>query len=75
MEHPLIPSLDDLSADDLLEKINELNKKLGIAYNTGNHHLCNQIRMALENYQNKYQEKLKNINSKGTSFDGVIDIS
>jgi hypothetical protein len=75
MEHPLIPNLDSLSADELMEKINELNKKLGIAYKVGNHHLCNQICMALENYQNKYQEKIRNVNNKGTSFDGVIDIS
>ena len=72
MEHPLIPNLDSLTAEQLLEKINELNRKLGIAYNMGNHHLCNQIRMATESYQAKYQEKLR---GKGTSFDEVIDIS
>jgi hypothetical protein len=73
MEHPLIANLDNLSAEELLDKLNELRKKLVIAYNTGNGHLCNQIRMAIETYQNKYQEKLK-----GTGpgeFDEVIDIS
>jgi hypothetical protein len=59
MEHPLIPSLDDLTEQQLLDKITELNKKLGIAYNTGNGHLCNQIRMAIESYNVKYQEKLQ----------------
>jgi hypothetical protein len=73
MEHPLIPNLDDLTEQQLLDKITELNRKLGIAYNTGNSYLCNQIRMAIESYQTKYQEKLRK--SPGTEFDNVIDIS
>jgi hypothetical protein len=73
MEHPLIPSLEDLTIEQLTEKISELNKKLGIAYGTGNHHLCNQLRMALESYQNTYAQKTRR-GSNGT-FDEVIDIS
>jgi hypothetical protein len=73
MEHPLIPNLDSLTEQELLDKITELNKKLGIAYNTGNGHLCNQIRMAIESYQYKYQEKIRK--SPGTPFDEVINIS
>ena len=73
MEHPLISSLDNLSADELLNKITELNKKLGIAYRTGNGDLCNQLRMAIETFQNKYNEKTRR--DSGTAFDDVIDIS
>jgi predicted metal-dependent peptidase len=73
MEHPLISSLDSLTADQLQEKISELNKKLGIAYKTGNAYLCDQVRMALESYQNKYQEKIRG--GPATDFDDVIDIS
>ena len=73
MEHPLIPNLDDLTEQQLLDKITELNRKLGIAYNTGNGYLCNQIRMAIESYQTKYQEKIRK--SPGPPFDEVIDIS
>lgn len=73
MEHPLISNLDGLSADELNNKISELNKKLGIAYRTGNSHLCNQLRMAIESYQTKYQEKLQGGND--TPFNDVIDIS
>ena len=40
MEHPLIPNLDNLTAEELSAKISELNKKLGIAYRTGNSYLC-----------------------------------
>ena len=73
MEHPLISNLDNLSLEQLSEKISELNKKLGIAYRTGNSYLCEQLRMAIESYQTKYQEKLKG--GSGTPFDEVIDIS
>lgn len=58
MEHPLINNLSELSEEELTSKISELNGKLSIAMRTGNGHLCSQIRMALESYQNKYQEKL-----------------
>ena len=72
MEHPLIANLDELSLDQLQEKISELTGKLTIAMRTGNGHLCNQLRMALESYNNKYQDKLR---GSGTPFDDVIDIS
>jgi hypothetical protein len=70
MEHPLIGNLDELTIDELTTKISELSGKLNIAARTGNAHLCNQIRMALESYRNKYQEKLQstyNNQSKDTS--------
>ena len=73
MEHPLIGSLEEFTPEQLLEKITELNRKLGIAYNMGNGHLCNQIRMAIESHQAKYQEKIRR--NTDTNFDGVIDIS
>jgi hypothetical protein len=74
MEHPLISSIDDLTTEELGGKVTELNKKLSIAYRLGNHDLCNQLRMAIETYQNKYQEKLRKTQT-GTDFDGMIDIS
>ena len=73
MEHPLISNLNDLSPEQLQEKITELYKKLGIAARSGNGYMCDQIRMAIESYQTKYQEKIKG--SGGTPFDEVIDIS
>lgn len=77
MEHPLIGNLDDLTAEELSSKVNELNSKLSIATRSGNGHLCNQIRMALESYRNKYQEKLQETYKKqtgGRNFDNKIDI-
>ena len=77
MEHPLIGPLDELTLEELGAKVNELGKKLGIAARTGNGHLCNQIRMAMENYQNKYQEKLQDSYKKAqgdANFDDKINI-
>jgi hypothetical protein len=77
MEHPLIGPLDELTLEELGARVNELGKKLGIAARTGNGHLCNQIRMAMENYQNKYQEKLQESYKKAqgdANFDDKINI-
>ena len=79
MEHPLISGLDQLKIDELGEKLSELNKKLRIAQNTGNGHLCNQIRMAIESYQQKHSEKLQEMyqasnKDLGKNLDDKIDI-
>jgi len=77
MEHPLIGPLDEHTLEELGTKINELGKKLGIAARTGNGHLCNQIRMAMENYQNMYQTKLQERYKKAQgdiNFDDKINI-
>jgi hypothetical protein len=77
MEHPLIGPLDELTLEELGTKVNELGKKLSIAARTGNGHLCNQIRMAMENYQNMYQTKLQESYKKAqgdSNFDDKINI-
>lgn len=79
MEHPLIGSLDTLSEEELNAKISELNNKLNIATRSGNQHLCNQIRMALESYQNKYKAKIQEATKKQEelnhiNFDDKIQI-
>ena len=77
MEHPLIGPLDEQTLEELGARINELGKKLSIAARTGNGHLCNQIRMAMENYQNMYQTKLQESYKKAqgdTNFDDKINI-
>jgi hypothetical protein len=73
MEHPLIESLENLTPDELLDKISELNRKLGVAYGMNNHWLIQQIRMAIESYQNKYTEKIRK--GSNDNFEDVIDIS
>jgi hypothetical protein len=77
MEHPLIGNLDELTVEDLSKKITDLNNKLGIAMRTGNGHLCNQLRMAVESYQNKYQDKVQETYRKqieDSNFNSKIDI-
>jgi hypothetical protein len=77
MEHPLIGSLDEQTLEELGTKISELSKKLGIAARTGNGHLCDQIRMAMENYQNMYQTRLQESYRKAqgdNNFDDKINI-
>ena len=73
MEHPLIGSLEQFSADQLLTTITELNRKLDVAQRMGNGDLCHQIRMAIESHQSKYQEKTRKDNDN--NFDNMIDIS
>jgi N-acetyl-anhydromuramyl-L-alanine amidase AmpD len=73
MEHPLISNLNDLTEEQLLEKVTELQKKLSIAYRIGNADLCNQIRMAIESFQSKYHDKIRR--DKNNNFDEIINIS
>lgn len=69
MEHPLISNLDQLTVDELSAIIGDLYTKLSIASRSGNAQLCNQIRMAIESHNNKYQEKLQ------ASYKKVVDDS
>jgi hypothetical protein len=74
MEHPLIANLENLSIEQLSDQITQLHKKLGIAARTGNGHMCDQLRMAIESYQNQYQVKTRR-DDGATPFEDVIDIS
>lgn len=79
MEHPFINNLNDLTTDQLLEKINELNRKLMISIKSGNPHLSQQVQMAIDSYRSKYDEKVKEQwNARSGSnkdYGGKIDIS
>lgn len=74
MEHPLIGDLNNLTLEELNTQITELYRKLNIATRSGNAHLCNQLRMALESYNAKYQAKLQE-STKTHNFDDKIRIS
>lgn len=76
MEHPLIGDIDHLTQDELIEKINELNRKLNIAYRSSNGQICNQIRMAIESYSIKLREKqAKAYEESNQNFQDKINIS
>jgi hypothetical protein len=77
MEHPLIGNIDHLTEDELTAKISELSNKLNIVTRSGNAHLCNQIRMAIDTYRSKYQEKLQSTYKKemgDNNFNDKINI-
>ena len=59
MEHPLIGDISHLTQEQLSQTVSDLQKKLGIAQRTGNGHVANQIRMALETYYNAYQARIQ----------------
>jgi hypothetical protein len=76
MEHPLISSLDHLTVDELTDKLNDLNQKLAIASRIGNGYLCDQLRMAIESHQTKFQEKIKaQYDEVQKKFDNSIKIT
>ena len=79
MDHPLIGNLDTLTADECQTKISELTKKLTIASRSGNGHLCQQLRMALESYQSRmrsiYDAQLKKDGENPALHFDKIDIS
>lgn len=78
MEHPLIGDISALTTEELTNKIAELNKKLVIAQRTGNGHLCNQVRMAIESYQTLYHQRLEEQYRKQSGdrdFSDKIDIA
>ena len=58
MEHPLIGDISHLTQEQLSQTVSDLQKKLGMAQRTGNGHVADQIRMALETYYNAYQARL-----------------
>lgn len=78
MEHPLIGDISSLTVEELGTKVSELQKKLSIAQRSGNGHLSNQIRMALESYYNVYQAKLQDsyqkANTTNIDFENKINI-
>ncbi len=78
MEHPLIGDISNLTVDELGAKVSDLQKKLGIAQRSGNGHLSNQIRMALETFYNAYQAKLQETyqkqNTSNIDFNDKINI-
>jgi hypothetical protein len=79
MEHPLVQIDSEISIDDLTEKINELTRKLGIAYRSGNRNLASQINMALETYKNRLTEKQEELynsrNKNSPDFSNKINVS
>jgi len=79
MYHPLIEDISNLSIEAANLKMSELQKKLQIAYRTGNMDLMNQLQMVIAMYQDhintKTAEQMKEINNRNQGPDDKIDIS
>lgn len=79
MEHPLITDIDHLTLEELQTRISDLNRKLSFAMRIGNGQLANQIRLALNTFSSKYQEKVEaqyaSQNKNGKDFSDKINIS
>jgi len=79
MEHPFLNTeeIAKMKMEDIQSKITELTNKLGIAYNTGNSYLANQVSMALETYNVAMQKKLQEMFPKDQEekYKNKIDIS
>ena len=58
----------------LQERLDDLNKKLVMAYRMGKADMIPQIQLAIESYKGKYQEKMK-IKWGGRDQSDKIDIS
>lgn len=64
MEHPFINNIDNLSLEDLQNKLSDLHKKITFAYRTGNQPLIQQLLMAIESYKNAYNKKMDELVKK-----------
>jgi len=78
MGHPLTPKLSNLSQEDLMAKISELNKRLTMAYRWGRGDLAQQVHMVLEDYQFELNERnrkqMEEMQKNNPNFDKIIDI-
>lgn len=76
MEHPLITGLDNLSVDELSLKISDLQQKMSWAIRMNHGQMAQQLSMALESYQSKYQQKLQEQakDSGNFNFDDKINV-
>jgi len=79
MYHPLLDNLDDLTVDQLGEKLNDVNSKITYAHRIGNHQMLQQLQTIQQSIQHKYNEKtkkqLESLNKKSSiSNNDSIDI-
>ena len=77
MEHPLINGVDELTDQEIADKIQDLQKKYSMAMRMHKQQMAAQIIMALDSYKavqtNRSQRQWEDKNGK--NLDGKIDIS
>jgi hypothetical protein len=79
MFHPLIDDLSKLKDADIDSKINDLNKKYGMAARSGQGQVCSQIITILnilkEEQQIRYYRKIEELQNNGKNFDDLINVN
>lgn len=81
--HPLAPNLSELTMDELLQKYNDLTRRLNQAYRFGPQSIVPQIQMMQAHYMNELTERNtkqmeemnKRASESGKGYKGIIDIS
>lgn len=74
--HPFIGSLETKTMEELTESISKLTKQLSFVMRSGNHHIGNQIQMALGTYRAEIARRQKEAwDKKNIDLDKKIDIS
>jgi hypothetical protein len=78
MGHPLTPNLSEVPMDDLVNKYNDLYKRMGMASRWGNGAMLGQLRLILEDYQaeidRRNAKQLEEMQNKSGQFKDIIDI-
>jgi len=78
MPHPLIGDLTVLTDDELREKFNELNKKIGQAYRLGYSDAVYQLQMMFSDYKFELDKRNQKIMDamieKSGKYKNIIDI-
>lgn len=78
MFHPLAPDLSNVKDDELYEKVNEINRKINMAWRLGSNGAIQQMQMLLSHYQeelqNRHRAKLAEIEANNKNFKNIIDI-
>ena len=76
MFNPLLEGMSELSDDQLLGKINELNTKMRQASQAGMYSAIGQITVVLNEYQEEMNRRRQKALEEGTEkFDELIDVN
>lgn len=73
MEHPFMHGVSELTIEQIQSRLQDLNRKLSYAYNSGNQFLVDQIRLAMATLQSAYSDKTDK-SLKDTNLSDVINI-
>ena len=76
MFNPLVENLTDLSDEKLLEKVNEIQQKLGQAASAGMFTSVSQMSIILNEYQAEMNNRyLRKIEEHKETYDDLIDVN